>query len=194
MTREEQKKYKELNKYLENRTKEVFKTYNLKRKDYIYYFLKNNMFYSIMFWISNNNMNVCFYAKPLWIDDILWDILDMSDNKTAPVSLIGIGAFTIKSLMKEENYHIENEKDIDNIVDNSFKDILDLSNVWNEEYYLDHYTDISYQKEMIYIIVLIHNKEYEKALIFLNSTKISSFASNDKYFSDLAIEFVNKVK
>lgn len=194
MTREEQKKYKELNKYLENRTKEVFKNYNLKKKDYMYYFLKNNMFYSIMFSMSNNNMKVYFYAKPLWIDDILWDILDMSDNKTAPVSLRSSGAFTIESLIEEENYHIENEKDIDNIVDNSFKDILNLSNIWNEEYYLNHYTEINYQKEMIYIIVLIHNKEYEKALDYLNSTKISSFVSNNKCFSDLAIEFVNKVK
>lgn len=83
MNREEKKKFKEMNKYLENKTHKVFKTYNLKKKDYMFYFSKDNMFYSIMFWMSNNTIKVYFYAKPLWIDDILWDILDMSSNKTA---------------------------------------------------------------------------------------------------------------
>lgn len=194
MNREELKKYKEMKKYLEIKTKEVFKTYNLKKKDYMFYLSKNNMLYSIMFSMSNNTIKVHFYAKPLWIDDILWDILNMSSNKTAPISLRCVGAFTINSQIKIKEYNIENEKEINNVVDNSFNDLLELSNVYDEDYYLDYYTNISYQKEMIYTIVLIHNKEYEKALIFLSNTRISNFVSNNKCFSDLAIEYINKIQ
>lgn len=193
MTREEQKKYKEMNKYLENRTKEVFKTYHLKKKDYMFYFSKNNMFYAIMFSMTRNTMKVYFYAKPLWLDDILWDILDMSDNKKAPISLRSVGAFTINSQIEAKEFHILNKKDIDNYIDNSFKEIIKLPNVYDEEYYLKHYIDISYQKEMIYTIVLIYNKEYKKALDFLSNTQINDFISNSKCFSDLAIEYINKV-
>lgn len=193
MKREERKKYKEMNKYLENKAKEVFKTYNLKKKDYMFYFSKNNMFYSIMFSMSNNTIKVYFYAKPLWVDDILWDILDMSSNKTAPISLRSVGAFTINSQIKIKEYNVENEKEINNIVNGSFNDLLELSNIYDEDYYLSYYTNISYQKEMIYTIVLIHNKEYEKALNFLNNTKVSGFVSNNKCFSDLAIEYINKM-
>lgn len=192
MTREEQKKYKEMNEYLESKTKEVFKTYNLKKKDYMFYLSKNNMFYSIMFSMSNNNINVHFYVKPLWLDDILWDILDMSSNKNAPISLRSVGAFTIFSQIEAKEYSFEDEKDIDKIVDNSFKNILELSNTYNENDYLKEYPNISYQKEMIYTIVLIHSKEYEKALNFLKNTKISDFVSNNKCFSDLAIEYIRK--
>lgn len=193
MTREDQKKYKEMNKYLVYRTKEVFKTYNLKKKDYMFYFSKNNMFYSIMFSMSSNTIKVYFYVKPLWLDDILWDILDMGDNKKAPISLRSVGAFTINSQIKVKEYNFLNEKDIDNIIDNSFKEILELSNVYDEDYYLNHYIDISYQKEIIYTIVLIHNKEYKKAFDFLSNTQINNFVSNNKCFSDLAIEYINKV-
>ena len=69
---------------------------------------------------------------------------------------------------------------------------MELSNAYDEDYYLSDYVNISYQKEMIYTIVLIHNKEYEKALNFLNNTKINDFVSNNKSFSDLAIEYINK--
>lgn len=193
MNREELKKYKELKKYLENKTKEVFKTYNLKKKDYMFYLSKNNMFYSIMFSMFNNTIKVYFYAKPLWIDDILWDILNMSSNKTAPISLRSVGAFTINSQIKIKEYNVENEKEINNVVNGSFNDLLELSNIYDEDYYLSYYTNISYQKEMIYTIVLIHNKEYEKALNFLNNTKVSGFVSNNKCFSDLAIEYINKM-
>ena len=194
MNREEMKKYKEMKKYLENKTKEVYKTYNLKKKDYMFYLSKNNMFYSIMFLMSNNIIKVSFYAKPLWIDDILWDILNMSENKKAPISLRSVGAFTINSQIKINEYNVENEKEIDNIINSSFNDLLELSNICDEDYYLKNYTNISYQKEMIYTIVLIHNKEYEKALDVLNNTKINNFISNNKCFSDLAIEYINKIQ
>ncbi len=194
MNREEIKKYKEMKKYLENKTKEVYKTYNLKKKDYMFYLSKNNMFYSIMFLMSNNIIKVSFYAKPLWIDDILWDILNMSENKKAPISLRSVGAFTINSQIKINEYNVENEKEINDIINSSFSDLLELSNIYDEDYYLKNYTNISYQKEMIYTIVLIHNKEYEKALDFLYNTKLNDFVSDNKCFSDLAIEYINKIQ
>ena len=190
MNREELKNHKEMKKYLEYKTKEVFKTYKLKKKDYMFYLSRNNMFYSIMFSMSNNTIKVYFYVKPLWIDDILWDILNMSSNKTLPISLRSVGTFTINSQIKE--YNFKNEKEINRIVNSSFHDLLELSNAYDEDYYLSDYVNISYQKEMIYTIVLIHNKEYEKALNFLNNTKINDFVSNNKSFSDLAIEYINK--
>ena len=118
----------------------------------------------------------------------------MSENKKAPISLRSVGAFTINSQIKINEYNVENEKEIDNIINSSFNDLLELSNICDEDYYLKNYTNISYQKEMIYTIVLIHNKEYEKALDFLNNTKINNFISNNKCFSDLAIEYINKIQ
>lgn len=194
MNREELKKNKEMKQYLENKAKEVYKAYNLKKKDYMFYLSKNNMFYSIMFSMSNNIIKVSFYAKPLWIDDILWDILNMSDNKKAPVSLRSVGAYTINSQVKIKEYNVKNENEIDDILNKSFNDLLKLSNIYDEDYYLKYYTNISYQKEMIYTIVLIHNEEYKKALDFLNDTKINNFVSNNKCFSDLAIEYINKIQ
>ena len=66
-----------------------------------------------MFSMKKFTMKVYFYEKPLWLDDILWDILDISDNKIAPISFRSIGAYTINSQIEVEEYNILNEKAID---------------------------------------------------------------------------------
>lgn len=196
MTREEQKRYKELNKYLDNKTKEIFKAYSLKKKDYMFYISKNDMFYSVMFSMTKpqNTVKVYFYAKPLWLDDILWDILDMSSNKKAPISLRSVGAFTINSQIDEKEYPFENEEDIDRIADSAFKNIISLANAYTEDDFFKDYNSISYQSEMIHTIVLIYNEEYETALNFLKNTEIRNFITNNKCFSELAIEYINNIK
>ena len=37
-------------------------------------------------------------AKPLWIDDLLWDCLCMEGNKKEPLSLRATGAFTVSGV------------------------------------------------------------------------------------------------
>ena len=70
MTKEERQKYKELTKALPKILKDK---------------IKKDKFYC----------TAVETIKPLWLDDLLWDVLKMETNKEAPLSLRTIGAFTV---------------------------------------------------------------------------------------------------
>ena len=104
MKREDQKRNKELENNIKLMMKECPKRYKqqkLKKKDYMLWTIRGDMIYGIMpsagiresdlkpimsFWIK---------YKPLWIDDILWDVIGMESNKQEPDSLRVVGAFTV---------------------------------------------------------------------------------------------------
>lgn len=121
MTREEQRKIKEQKEYLKEKSKEYAKQFALKKKDYMFYSSDKDMFYSMMFFMTNDyRIKISFYAKPLWVDDLLWDILKMSSNKKEPISLRSLGAFTIHAEIDEYSEGFQNEADIDGIIQSYF--------------------------------------------------------------------------
>lgn len=192
MAREEQKKYKEMNKYLETRAKEAFKKYHLKKKDFIYYTANDTMFYSAMLSMNRNHLQAYFCAKPFWLDDILWDILEMENNRTEPVSLRGIGAFTVHSQIREREYTVEDLAEIDGIVSRTFEELVELSENYREKDFLAECGNIPYQQEVIEVITLIHSGEYEKALDLCQRKQIGFFGDVKKGFSELAADYIRK--
>ena len=66
------------------------------------YMVKDNMIYGLFIDARNRKTHlkpvVHFFIeyKPLWIDDLLWDILDIESNKNESDSLRVIGAFTVR--------------------------------------------------------------------------------------------------
>ncbi len=192
MTREEQKKYKELANYLEAKTRETFKTYRLKKKDFVFYLTKDGMFYSTVLSMNQGRLQTYFCAKPFWLDDILWDILEMEGNQSAPVSLRGIGAFTVQSMIREREYTPETLAQIDGIVDRTFTELAELSETYREKDFLAECAGIRYQREVIEVIVLIHNGEYEKALDLCRTKQIGYFGDVGRNFSDLAAAYLQK--
>lgn len=42
--------------------------------------------------------------KPLWIDDLLWNFLNISNNKKEPLSLRAVGAFTVHGVEIYQRY------------------------------------------------------------------------------------------
>ena len=60
---------------------------------------KKELFFDLMIRVSERDGH-CYCLsterlKPMWIDDLLWDILEMPENKNEPVSLRAVGAFTV---------------------------------------------------------------------------------------------------
>ena len=48
--------------------------------------------------VENEGICRCYInarVKPIWVDDILWDLIDMADNKNQPLSLKIHGEFTV---------------------------------------------------------------------------------------------------
>ena len=176
MTREEQRRIRELKEYLKVKSKEYAKHFALKKKDYMFYRSEKDMFYCMMFFMTDNHdIKISFYAKPLWVDDLLWDILKMSANKKEPISLRSVGAFTIHAQIKEYSEVFQNETDIDRIIQDYFTKFKEFTQTFDEGDFLGNYQNISWQQEMIHVIVLIHENQDTEALEYLADRKISDF-------------------
>lgn len=82
MTREQQQKLRELKKELSKMLKEKIKKYNFKKKDFMIWESKNGLFLDCFIYVGVTNDNRCFCTtrekiKPLWLDDLLWELGDM---------------------------------------------------------------------------------------------------------------------
>lgn len=191
MTREEQKRNRELKEYLKVKSKEYSKEYGLKKKDYMFYYSDKKMFYCMMFFMIENDIKISFYAKPLWLDDILWDILKMSSNKKEPISLRSVGAYTIHSEIQE--YYkkgLQDKADIDCIIREYFGKFKEFMQNFDESEFLENYQNITWQQEMIKVIVLIHENDFDEALAYLAENEIEDFIVGSKSFTELAVEYI----
>lgn len=137
---------------------------------------------------------VSFYAKPLWVDDLLWDILKMSSNKKEPISLRSVGAFTIHAQMSQYDEGFRDEADIDRIVQEYFARFQEFSQRFDESAFLGNYRNISWQQEMTHVIVLLHENKDAEALEYLAGRKIRDFVIGDKSFSELAAAYIKEQK
>ena len=92
MNREQQKQLKELRKEFPKICRELASRHKLKCKDYSLFAVKRDLFFDTVIYVSVNDNDECICStrervKPMWMDEMLWDLLEMPENKKAPVSL-----------------------------------------------------------------------------------------------------------
>lgn len=192
MTREEQRKLRELKKALPKLLKEKIKKYKIKKKDYMLWFNKNDLFFS-------NHIDVretidggccCSYAieiKPLWIDDLLWDCLNMEENKKEPMSLRSIGAFTVSGAEIHSDFNRMKEwsiEELEVLVDqylNKFYEAIEMTTM--EDFYLNLHND-SYHEELRVALTLVHDEKYKEALDYLSTRGKGRFCNKNLWIND----------
>ena len=90
--REINKALDELNKKDTSIRKSVSKKYGWKQSSYINWKVEAGYyFYSIHLYSDEATL----YVKPLYIDDLWWDVFEMPSNKKEPMSLRGNGSFSL---------------------------------------------------------------------------------------------------
>ena len=164
MTREQQRKLRELNKNLPKLLKDKIKKYKFKKIDYMLWFQKEDMFLTcfINVGFSTDGRFICRTQesiKPLWIDDLLWDFLNMPNNKKEPLSLRAIGAFSVRGV---HIYERSNE-----LTNGSLQELEEYVEEYLEHFYqtiqtiqLDSFyegiSNSSYHEELRISLTLIH--------------------------------------
>ena len=90
MTREQQRLLRELKKALPEILKKEAREHKIKKKDYMLYGIKEDIFFTCHITVSANEegclCSVREALKPLWIDDLNWELLGMDNNKKEPLS------------------------------------------------------------------------------------------------------------
>ena len=116
--------------------KSVSKKYKWKQSSYINWKVEGGYY----FYLEHLNCygEATLYVKPLYIDDLWWDVFEMSSNKKEPMSLRGNGAFALDGVRimetpdlfdiraEESEYELEkiqkySDEDIEKIWDNVFQ-------------------------------------------------------------------------
>lgn len=153
------------------------KKYNLKKRDYMLWCQSHNLIFSIFSNLSIKNgeyyLNVHCEFKPMWADDIFWEITDpksLFNFPKEPTSFRVMGADVApmkKIYLNQVKLSSLNIEETQNKFDNEIEKILGMIDSINEKNYVTE-NEVS----VINILNVINNKEYNKARKLLK--KISS--------------------
>jgi len=91
--REINKAIDELNKKDTSIRKNVAKKFGWKQSSYVNWKVEGGYYFYLIH--LNCYGEATLYVKPLYIDDLWWDVFEMSSNKKEPMSLRGNGAFAL---------------------------------------------------------------------------------------------------
>ena len=93
--REINKAWSELDKKDTSIRKSVSKKYRWKQSSYINWKVEGGYYFYL---IHINCCEATLYVKPLYIDDLWWDVFEMPSNKKEPMSLRGNGSFSLDGI------------------------------------------------------------------------------------------------
>ncbi len=185
MTREQQKKLRQLKQYLPKIIQDNQKPYKLKKKDYMVWYKKEDVYFSLLIYVTELDGH-CYCSsretiKPMWIDELFWDIMDMPENRLEPLSLRCIGAFSVygmEAFADKQELSEWSTEELEKCVAeymHHFSDTIQNNNIAD---YYSLFDPSAYQADIQKILILIHNCEYEKALESIRSIQGGGHFSN----------------
>ncbi len=198
MKREQQKLYKELNKKMYDIIDKYSKMYKLKKKAFFIWTSKKDFFFSCQFHLGVTETSeelICSckeICKPLWTDELLWEILKADECFSAPMSLRGNGAFTFYGLpynsssVKINNWEPE---EIDEAVRKMTDRFAGYVSSFDSSLFYDNTDKIKYHGTLYELLNLIHLQDYEEAYLYANEMKDNYFIISDKKFPEYAMEY-----
>ncbi len=199
MTREQQKKIRELRTALPKILQAEIRQYKFRKKDYMVWVKKNELFFTFFPFISEQNGKCILFIqqqfKPMWIDDLFWDLIDMSENKNEPESLRSVGAFTVRGAQLFDEEIELNEWSIEELTDkirNSIKDFNDRICSFRESDFNLNINNPLYHKDIRNLLLMIYNKEYEKAIEYAESMEYDGFVNKGIGLREAAVIYCRR--
>lgn len=177
--------------------KDKIKKYKFKKKDFMIWYNKKELFFDLLIDVKVKSDDKCYCTavetiKPLWLDDLLWDLLKMETNKEAPLSLRTIGAFTVSGseLFKNETelkeWTIsELEEIIDNYLEHFYKTAQSSS-------ICDFYNNLEnsiYHVELRKALSLIYEHKCQDALDYLKDKDEGIFKNGNVSINNAIREY-----
>jgi len=153
----------------------VSRKYGFRQSSYINFKVEGGYFFCLYFLTGEARLTV----KPMYADDLWWDIWDASENKKEPLSLRGTGAYSLSGQVLA-SYEIAETTDADELT-NAFDDIFKDANTEVTGFLTDNPdADLFYPDEsrmnhdpdrLLYLMALIHNDKKEDALEIIKEAR-----------------------
>ncbi|MFV0380739.1 MAG: hypothetical protein ACK5KR_00670 [Breznakia sp.] len=158
---------KELDRHIKVAVKGMLKEYGYKMRSSMLYKKSGDYFISILFVatdINNNEINAVGKVKPYFLDDVFWDVFQMSENMDEPMSLRANGAFTVKGLQVcNQHKEIESYDEVEGYVKELLRECTEEIKAVISQYGTEFRKFISYSKN-IKKTVLYNSKLVEMLL------------------------------
>lgn len=166
---------KEYRKIIADARRSVSRKYGFRQSSYINFKVEGGYFFCLFFLTGEARLTV----KPLYADDLWWDIWGATGNKKEPLSLRGIGAYTLSGQVLA-SYEIKNTTDKSKL-ENQFEQLFngataeitkfiadnpDADTFYPDESKMDHDPD-----RLLYLMALIHNGKEEEALSIIKEAR-----------------------
>ena len=127
--------------------------------------LRATIFFCLYFLSDEARLTV----KPMYADDLWWNILDASDNKKEPLSLRGTGAYSLSGqiLTSDEITKVTDKEELTDIIDGMFKNATDAISKFiianpNADSFFPDESKMDYDPDrLLYLMALIHNGKEE---------------------------------
>lgn len=212
MARKEKLHAKELEKLAIKQIKLVAKKHNAKTiKSFIYktqddFFFKFNA--SLAYFENENAYEIYgdIKVKPYCLDDLFWEVFEISQNKEKPDSLRANGAYVAPSIRIDFiKIKINSEEKLEEICNELLSELdrkieLFLKKASDIKSYMQYLEEnLKYENnELLFILLEIEESNYEKALkmieIELAARKHGGFAAGNKNIYEFARDYcINKL-
>lgn len=201
MTREQQKKFSKIKNAFPKVLQASCKEFGLKKKDYIVWSKKDNLFFTLFLFVSELDghcyINSTISCKPFWIDELLWDILHMSENKDEPISFRGVGAFTVEGCELEKESHELVEWSVEETttcVQNAMQNFKVYINKTTQDVFCNRIESNLCHADVRKLLNLIHNKRYDEAIEFASNMDSDTFVNQGLGIRAGAIQYCEHLK
>lgn len=114
---------KEYQKMIADARRSVSRKYGFRQSSYINFKVEGDYFFCLYFLSDEARLTV----KPMYADDLWWNIWDASDSKKEPLSLRGTGAYSLSGqiLTSDEITKVTDKEELTDIIDGMFKNATD---------------------------------------------------------------------
>ena len=197
MTREEQRKLRELNKALPKILRDKIKDYPLKKKDFMIWYSKKDLFFDLLITVNVTPDGHCICTsretvKPLWLDDLLWYFLKMEENKKEPLSLRAVGAFTVTGSeiftcsQELKDWDVcELEQCVDRCLDHFYHSVQTAA----VDDFIRNIKSKRYHSELREALTYVHDHKYPEALNCLKDQGDGAFKNGEISINNAIREF-----
>ena len=146
---------RELDKISNAARRSAAKALGWKQRDYINWRVEQGYFFCLL------DLNPArLEVKPLYADDLWWDIFEMPENKSEPMSLRGNGAFSLEGI----TINTYDEMVVDEATDAEY-----LEAYWKATIEKAHHRDCTIA--LVRLMALIHNGREDEAVEFIKRVK-----------------------
>lgn len=159
--------------------RQISKNFGFRQSGYVNWIVKSGYF----FYIKNLRFtDVSLMVKPIFADDLWWDIFGIPENKDAPLSLRGNGAFSVfgKPIATYDflpgDIDQYSESDIGNLFQEVFRNALrDIE--WfmqrnpDADKYMPEKEDDFDRDRLLYFMCLIHNGQTDAVIKAIKELK-----------------------